>query len=151
MEEKWAVEKMVDYWNLWEAHAGESFIDYFVDDNLNDMGFVIGYFYGKFPELGRYILEASDYYIPWSYVQDWITKKEPEKDIPSISHLVELFYNVENEDGIFNGENYDKSVYVWCSLIHDVDAYYTRFMDWIERNEDVKIMHELNETWKQEK
>lgn len=146
MEEKWSIEKMMDYWRLWEVRFGESFIDYFVDDNLNNMGFVVGYFYGKFPELGKYILEASNYCIPWSFVQDWITEKEPEKDIPSISHLVELFYNVENEDGIFNEENYDKSIYVWCSLIHDVDEYYTRFINWTERNEDEEITKKLNES-----
>lgn len=151
MEEKWPIEKMMDYWRFWEVRFGESFIDYFVDGNIYDMGIVVGYFCGKFPELGKYILETSGYKIPWTYVQDWITKKEPEKDIPSISYLVELFYDVENEDGIFNEENYDKSIYVWCSLVHDIDVYYKRFMDWVEKNEDEEITQKLNEIWKQEK
>lgn len=143
---------MMDYWRLWEVRFGESFIDYFVDDSIHDMRFIVGYFYGRFPELGRYILETSNYYIPWTYVQDWITKKEPEKDIPSISHLVELFYNVEDDDeGIFSEENYNKSIYVWCSLIRDVDIYYKRFMDYIEKNEDKGITQKLNDLWKQGK
>lgn len=147
--EKWSVEKMMDYWRLWEIRFGESFMDYFVDNSIYNMGFVVGYFYGKFMDLGKYLLETSDYTIPWTFIQDWITKREPEKDIPSISHLVELFYNVEDEDGVWSEENYNKSIYVWCSLIHDTDIYYNRFIEWIEKNEDEKITNQLNEKWKQ--
>lgn len=148
--EKWQVAKMVNYWSLWEIRFGESFIDYFVDDNIHDMGIVVGFFCGRFPNLGRYILEASEYKIPWTYIQNWITKKEPEKDIPSISHLVELFYEVENEEGIFDRKNYTKSVYAWCTLIHDIDIYYNRFMEYIEKNEDEELTQELNNLWKEE-
>lgn len=148
--EKWQVAKMVDYWSLWEIRFGESFIDYFVDDNIHDMGIVVGFFCGRFPKLGRYILEASEYRVPWTYIQDWITKKEPKKDIPSISHLVELFYEVENEEGIFDRKNYTKSVYAWCALIHDIDIYYDRFMEWVEKNEDEELTQELNNLWKEE-
>lgn len=146
--EKWSIEKMVDYWQFWEIRFGESFIDYFVDDNIHNMGIVVGFFCGRFPELGRYILEESEYKIPWTYVQDWITKKEPEKDIPSISYLVELFYKVENEEGIFDRSRYAKSVYAWCTLIHDIDAYYNRFIEYAEKNNDEKLTQELNNLWK---
>lgn len=148
--EKWQVAKMVDYWWFWEIRFGESFIDYFVDDNIHNMGIVVGFFCGRFPKLGRYILEASEYKVPWTYIQDWITKKEPEKDIPSISHLVELFYKVENEEGICDRNNYAKSIYAWCTLIHDIDIYYDRFIEWVEKNEDEELTQELNNLWKEE-
>lgn len=149
--EKWQVAKMVDYWNLWEAYAGESFIDYFVDDNIHDMGIVVGYFCGRFPKLGRYILEASEYRIPWAYIQDWAYKKETKEEIPSISHLVERFYNAEDENGRWSQDNYDKVVCAWCCLIHDIDIYYQRFIEWVERNKDEKLTQKLNEIWNQEK
>ncbi len=147
--EKWSIEKMTEYWNLWEIRFGESFIDYFVDDYIHNMGIVVGFFCGRFPELGKYILEASNYKVPWTYIQDWITKKEPEKDIPSISHLVELFYEVENEEGIFDKNRYAESVYAWCTLIHDIDAYYNRFIEWVEKNNDEELTQELNNLWKE--
>ena len=68
--EKWPIEKMVDYWWFWEIRFGESFIDYFVDDYIHNMGIVVGFFCGRFPELGKYILEASNYKVPWTYIQD---------------------------------------------------------------------------------
>lgn len=139
--EKWSIEKMTEYWNLWEERYGESFIDYFVDDNMHDMGLVVGFFCGRFPELGRYILETSEYSIPWNYVQDEIYRPG-EEDIPSISYLVEVFYNVDNE-GEWNEENYEKVIYAWCSLIHDIDIYYEKFMNWVDE-QDKELIQKLN-------
>lgn len=142
---KWSIEKMSDFWSLWEQYAGESFMDCFVSDNIYNMGIVIGYFYGKFPELGRYILEASDYKVPWKFIMD-----SPYRDgnfLPGIDALVEAFYDVENEDGVYNDENYDKVIYVWCSLIHDIDIYYSRFIKWIDKNEISDVTKELNKRW----
>lgn len=141
--EKWSIEKMTEYWSLWEYRYGESFIDYFVDDNIHNMGLVVGFFCGRFPELGKYILEASNYKIPWSFVQDEIYRKEFEEEIPSISYLVELFYNVEDEEGEWHEENYEKEIYAWCSLIHDIDAYYRRFISWVNI-QDEELIQKLN-------
>lgn len=115
---KWSIEKMSDFWSLWEQYAGESFIDYFVDDNIHNMGIVIEYFCDKY--------------------------------LPSISELVEEFYEVENEDGVYNDENYDKVIYAWCSLIHDVDVYYSRFSEWINKNETPDVIEKLNKKWSNE-
>lgn len=147
---KWSIEKMSDFWSLWEQYAGESFIDYFVDDNIHNMGIVIGYFCGKFPKLGNFILEVSNYKIPWKYIQDGYRVIYLGKYLPSISELVEEFYEVENEDGVYNDENYDKVIYAWCSLIHDIDVYYSRFSEWINKNETPDVIEKLNKKWSNE-
>lgn len=147
--EKWPVEKMSDYWRTWEICMGESFMNYFVCDNIHNMGIILGYFCGKFPELGNYILEISDYKLPWKFIMD-----SPHKNsefFPSIDMLVEEFYEVEDEKGLFNEENYDKTVHVWCSLLHDIDIYYKRFIEWVEKNNDDRITQKMNEKWTQEK
>lgn len=146
--EKWSIEKMVDYWRLWEIHAGESFMDYFVDDNIHNVGIVLGYFCGKFPELGGYILEVSEYKIPWKFIMD--SPYEDGEFLPSIDMLVEEYYEVEDEEGVFNKENYNKAIYVWCSLLHDIDIYYKRFTKWVEKNETPDIIEKLNEKWRNE-
>lgn len=129
--EKWTIEKMTKFWRQWEIHAGESFMDCFVNDNIYSPGIAVGYFCGKFPELGKYILEASDYTVPWLYITDFISKDDSDEYIPGIDELVEEFYKVEDENGTFNEENYNKAICVWCSLIHDIDIYYERFINWV--------------------
>lgn len=141
--EKWSIEKMTEYWDLWECYYGESFIDYFVDINIRSIGIVVGFFCGRFPELGKYILEASNYKLPWNYIQEDIYKEKSGEDIPSISYLVELFYNVEDEEGNWYEENYEKEIYAWCSLIHDIDIYYERFMNWVDE-QDKELIQKLN-------
>lgn len=143
--EKWTIEKMVKFWRQWEIHAGEPFMDCFVNDNIYNMGIVIGYFCGKVPELGKYILETSDYTIPWLYIMDSISKDGSDEYIPGIDELVEEFYKVADKNGVFNKENYNKTVYIWCSLIHDIDIYYTRFIEWIKDNKCEDIIQKLSE------
>lgn len=123
-ETKFSVEELIELWSIWEEHAGESFIDYFLDDNINNMSLVIGYLIAKEPDLGNYILQQSDGTIPWEYIQDC-----PGVKTDSISYLVEQFYNVY-DGNVWKEENYHKAQSIWCSLIHDVDIYYKRFEEW---------------------
>lgn len=37
------------------------------------------------------------------------------------------------------------------SYPYDIDIYYKRFMEWVDKNEDEEITKKLNEIWKQEK
>lgn len=147
---KLSVEEIAELWRIWEAVAGESFIDYFLDDAVNNVGFVVGYFVGKFPELGQYILQTTNYTIPWRFIQDNPYVERTKDFIPSLLGIVENFYGVYDLDGnSWNPEAYDKSVFVWSSLIHDVDSYYKDYCDWMSNecyhNED--IIKEFNE-WK---
>lgn len=130
--EKWTIEKMTKFWRQWEIHAGESFMDCFVNDNIYNTGIVVGYFCGKVPELGKYILEASNYAVPWQFIRDCVRKRNSDEYLSSIDELVEEFYKVKDEEnGTFNEENYNKVIYIWCSLIHDIDIYYERFINWV--------------------
>lgn len=126
--DKFSVEELIELWGIWEEEAGESFIDYFVDDNIKCMPFVLGYWSAKFPDLFEFLMNIGEGKIPWSSAQDAPIGFE------SISCLVEIFYKVVScgveEDGHWSQETYNKSIMPWCSLIHDIDIYYNRFIKW---------------------
>lgn len=51
--EKKSIEEIKELIDKFEGTCGESFVDYFIDDNINNIGFLVGYIYGKFPDLGK--------------------------------------------------------------------------------------------------
>lgn len=138
--DKFTVDEIQQIWGIWESRYDESFVDYFLDDNINNMGIVLGYWSAKYPELFRYIMNMTDWCIPWEYIQDSLT------NYGSLDRVVEDFYGVEANG--WNEERYEESLRPWCSLIHDVDIYYERFNEWLKNQSCYdEIMKELEE-WK---
>ena len=129
---KLSIEQLKEFWKDWEHKAGESFIDYFVDDNINSIGLILGYWAAKYPDLFEYIMDYTNECIVWNYVQDGCNKYNI-----SLVGLVEEFYKVytyKEDSEIFNEKNYDKSIIPWCDLICGIDIYYQRFLDWYNEN-----------------
>ena len=94
-----------------------------------------------FQELTRYLQEEK--FEIFLITPDCFTiRARFPKDYP-YQGLVELFYNVEDEEGEWHEENYEKEIYAWCSLIHDIDAYYRRFISWVNI-QDEELIQKLN-------
>lgn len=121
--EKKSIEEIKELIDKFEGTCGESFVDCFIDDNINNIGFLVGYIYGKFPDLGKVLLANSNWRIVWKFVQDCYYKDGEE--VESIAGIVENYYN----------EDHDKENLFWATVIYDNDPYYDRFEDWLkERN-----------------
>ncbi len=123
--EKKSIEEIKELINKFERTHGESFVDYFIDDNINNIGFLVGYIYGKFPDLGKVLLTNSNWRIVWKFVQDCYYKDDEEVD--SIAGIVENYYN----------EDWDKENLFWATVIYDNDPYYSRFEEWLKERNDL--------------
>ena len=124
---KLTVKQLQKFWRAWEIDHGESFIDYFLDDNINDLGLVLGCWSVIYPDLFNYIMKESNWCIPWRGIQD------------GLSSLVEYYYasNIGPDGYIeFNEGEYELSILPWCEVIYRVDIYYERLLDFCK---DYKI------------
>ena len=120
MENKISKEQLQELWRDWELKHGESFMDYFVDDNINELGIVLGCWSVTYPDLFNYIMKESGWCIPGEYVQD------------ELSSLVESYYaNDIDPDGYIelNEGEYELSILPWCEVICCIDIYYERLLD----------------------
>ena len=130
--EKLTIEELVELWQIWEGEAGESFVDYFVDDHIRSMHFVLGYWSAKFPDLYKFLIEQGKGKggIPWTSAQDC------PGELDSISSLVEQYYGAysyDEETGYthWDSDNYAKAILPWCTLIIENNIYYERLHKWL--------------------
>lgn len=61
--DKFTVDEIQQIWGIWESRYDESFVDYFLDDNINNMGIVLGYWSAKYPELFKYIMNMTGVFL----------------------------------------------------------------------------------------
>lgn len=132
---KYTVKQIREIIGEWESVYGESFVDYFVDDNICSMHFLLGYFCGKFPDLGKFIMDKSDWSIVWGYVQDGGFIKETNQRIDSIAELIEQYCN----------DDWDLFATIWATVIYDNDPYYERFVEWLSEYPSFYEKFKLNE------